>query len=99
MYWPSQLAAWHDLGTCPNRDSATFGVQGILPCWLELEATGFVGLSARTAVRFRADYDDLFTQRLFDEIRRPRARFLYRRQLILGALPKTIANRLQPDAT
>ncbi len=84
MYWTTQLAARHDLGTCPNRDSVTFGVQGILPCWLELDATGFVGLSARTVVCFRADCDELFTQRLRDEIRCPGARFLYRRQLTLG---------------
>jgi len=63
-YWDSQLGARHDWGACAERDWVAFGVQGLAPYWFELEATGYVGSSGRTAARFRADYDVLFTQRL-----------------------------------
>ena len=63
-YWGSQLGARHDLGVSSDRDWAAFGVEGLAPYWFDLEATVYVGASGRTAVRFRADYDVLFTQRL-----------------------------------
>ena len=62
-YWDTQLGVRHDLGG-PSRDWAAFGVQGLAPYWYELEATGYAGASGRTAVRLRADYELLFTQRL-----------------------------------
>jgi copper resistance protein B len=63
-YWDSQLGVRHDFGAGPGRDWVAFGVQGLAPCWFALEATGYVGSSGRTAARFRADYEVLFTQRL-----------------------------------
>ncbi|WP_458069118.1 copper resistance protein B [Rhodanobacter sp. BL-MT-08] len=63
-YWSTQLGLRQDLGQGPNRDWAAFGVQGLAPYWFELEATGYVGDGGRTAARFRAQYDVLFTQRL-----------------------------------
>lgn len=63
-YWGSQLGVRHDFGTGPVRNWMAFGVQGLAPYWFELEATGYVGSSGRTAARFRADYEVLFTQRL-----------------------------------
>ena len=63
-YWGSQLGVRHDFGAGPDRDWVAFGVQGLAPYWFELEATGYVGSSGRTAARFRADYEVLFTQRL-----------------------------------
>ena len=63
-HWGSQLGVRHDFGVGPGRTWAAFGVEGLAPYWFELEATGYVGSSGRTAVRFRVDYDVLFTQRL-----------------------------------
>ncbi len=47
-----------------QRDWAAFGVQGLAPYWFEIEATAYVGDSGRTALRFRAEYELLLTQRL-----------------------------------
>jgi copper resistance protein B len=63
-YWSSQLGLRQDFGQGPGRRWAAFGVQGLLPYWFELEATGYVSDSGRTAARFRANYDVLFTQQL-----------------------------------
>ncbi len=63
-YWSTQLGARQDLGEGPRHTWAAFGVQGLAPYWFELEATGYVSASGRTAARLRADYELLFTQRL-----------------------------------
>ena len=63
-YWGSQLGVRHDFGVGPERTWAAFGVEGLAPYWFELEATGYVGSSGRTAARLRVNYDVLFTQRL-----------------------------------
>jgi len=63
-YWSSQLGLREDIGRGPDRDCAAFGVQGLSPYGFELEATGYLGDGGRTAARFRAEYDVLFTQRL-----------------------------------
>jgi copper resistance protein B len=63
-YWRSQLGVRQDLGVGPGRSWAAFGVEGLAPYWFKLEATGYVGSFSRTAARFRANYDLLFTQRL-----------------------------------
>lgn len=63
-FWSTQLGVRQELGEGPNRSWAAFGVQGLAPYWFEVEATGYVGASGRTAMRLRADYDMLFTQRL-----------------------------------
>jgi len=59
---PRPLSAIHGLrGTC---DWAAFGVQGLAPYWFEIEATAYVGEQGRTALRLRAEYELLLTQRL-----------------------------------
>ncbi|HEY8329070.1 MAG TPA: copper resistance protein B [Rhodanobacter sp.] len=63
-FWSTQLGARQDLGEGPSRTWAAFGVQGLAPYWFEVEATGYIGASGRTAARLRADYEMLFTQRL-----------------------------------
>ncbi len=70
-YWGFQAGVRHDLGgDGPSRTWAAFGVQGLAPYWFDLEATGYVGGSGRTAFRLDASYDVLLTQRL---ILKPRA--------------------------
>lgn len=63
-FWSTQLGVRHELGDGRGRNWAAFGIQGLAPYWFELEATGYVGPSGRTAARVRADYELLFTQRL-----------------------------------
>lgn len=63
-YWASQLGVRQDFGAGPDPTWAAFGVQGLAPYWFQLEATGYVGTSGRTAARLRAEYELLFTQRL-----------------------------------
>ncbi len=63
-YWNTQLGMRQDLGEGPKRSWAAFGVQGLAPYWFELQATGYLDVSGRTAARVRADYELLFTQRL-----------------------------------
>lgn len=63
-YWDWQIGAREDFGSGPGRGWAAFGVQGLAPYWFEVEATAYVGDQGRTAARFRAEYELLFTQRL-----------------------------------
>ncbi|BBD80164.1 copper resistance protein B [Aerosticca soli] len=63
-FWSTQLGVRTDAGEGPNRQWAAFGIQGLAPYWFELEATGYVGPSGRTAARVRAEYELFFTQRL-----------------------------------
>jgi copper resistance protein B len=61
------LSAIHGLrGTWApaQRSWAAFGVQGLAPYWFEVEATAYVGEQGRTAMRLRAEYELLLTQRL-----------------------------------
>ena len=63
-FWDTQLGVRQDVGNGPHRTWAAFGIQGLAPYWFELQATGYLGPSGRTAARFRAEYELLFTQRL-----------------------------------
>lgn len=63
-FWDWQLGARHDSGAGPARDWAAFGVQGLAPYWIELEATAYLGEQGRSAIRLRAEYELLFSQRL-----------------------------------
>ena len=63
-FWDLQLGARRDFGTGPKRNWAAFGIEGMLPYRIELEATGYVGPSGRTALGLKAEYDLLLTQRL-----------------------------------
>ena len=63
-YWSTQLGLRQDVGQGPGRHWVAFGLQGLSPYWFELEATAYMADSGRTAARFRAQYDVLFTQRL-----------------------------------
>jgi len=64
IYWNSQLGIRQDFGDGPGRSWAAFGLQGLAPNWFDIEATAYLGPSGRTAARFEATYELLFTQRL-----------------------------------
>lgn len=63
-FWNTQLGVRHDLGIGPQRNWAAFGVEGLAPYWLELEATGYLGSQGRVAARMRGEYTWRFSQRL-----------------------------------
>jgi copper resistance protein B len=63
-WWSLQTGVRHDFGEGPSRTWAAFGVQGLAPYFLEVEATAYLGEGGRTAARFSGEYDLLLTQRL-----------------------------------
>jgi copper resistance protein B len=63
-WWSAQAGVRHDFGTGPSRDWLALGVAGLAPYFFQIEATAYVGDAGRTAARFRAEYELLFTQRL-----------------------------------
>ncbi len=63
-FWNTQLGVRADSGPGPDRQWAAVGLQGLAPYWFELEATGYLGSSGRTAARLHAQYELFFTQRL-----------------------------------
>jgi copper resistance protein B len=62
-YWDTQLGVRYDSGAGPNRNWLAFGVEGLAPYWFELEVTGYVGESSRSALRVDASYDMAITQK------------------------------------
>ena len=63
-YWDSQLGIRYDSGKGPNRSWLAAGIEGLTPYWFELDVTGYIGESNRTALRIDASYDVLISQRL-----------------------------------
>lgn len=63
-YWDTQLGVRYDSGIGPERRWLAFGFQGLAPYWFRVEATGYAGEQGRTALRFAAEYELLFTQKL-----------------------------------
>jgi copper resistance protein B len=72
LLYGRQFARWwdvvggvrQDFAPGPAQTWAAVGVQGLAPYWFEVEATGYVGGSGRTHVRFEAEHDLLLTNRL-----------------------------------
>jgi copper resistance protein B len=63
-FWNTQLGLRRDLGIGPQRNWAAFGLEGLSPYWIELEATAYAAGSGRFAGRARAEYTLRFTQHL-----------------------------------
>ena len=63
-WWSAQAGVRHDFGQGPSRNWLALGVEGLAPYFFQIEATGYVGDAGRTAARFRAEYELLFSQRL-----------------------------------
>ena len=59
-FWDTQLGVRQDFGQGPNRTWAAFGIQGLAPYWFEMDVTGYVGNSGRTALRAEVDYEILW---------------------------------------
>jgi copper resistance protein B len=71
LLWGRPVAPWWDVvggarldtGTGPSRAYGAFGVQGIAPQWIHVEATAYVGDGAQIGVRLQADHDWLISNR------------------------------------
>lgn len=64
-YWDFQIGWRGDRRPDPERDWLAIGVMGVAPYWIETEATAYIGENGRTALRLNAEYELMFTQRLF----------------------------------
>nr|WP_269144559.1 copper resistance protein B [Methylicorpusculum oleiharenae] len=63
-YLDTQLGLRYDSGKGTDRGWLAFGIQGLLPYWLYIEATAYVNEQGRTAFRLETEYDLLLTQKL-----------------------------------
>jgi copper resistance protein B len=63
-WWSAQAGVRDDFAGGPARNWLALGIQGLAPYFFHIEATAYVGDSGRTATRFRAEYELLFTQRV-----------------------------------
>jgi len=63
-WWSTRLGVRSDSGEGPARNWIAFGVAGLAPGFVGLEATAYVGDGGRTALRLSTEYDLLLTQRL-----------------------------------
>lgn len=63
-YLDTQLGIRYDSGKGTDRGWLAFGIQGLLPYWLYVEATAYVNEQGRTAFRLETEYDLLLTQKL-----------------------------------
>lgn len=63
-FWDLQAGVRYDLEPAPSRGWLAFGVEGLAPYFVDVEATAYAGPQGATAARFKASFDILFTQRL-----------------------------------
>jgi copper resistance protein B len=63
-WWSTRLGTRWDVDDGPSRGWLAFGVAGLAPGFVELEAMAYVGDGGRTALRLSTEYDLLLTQRL-----------------------------------
>ncbi len=63
-WWELVAGARLDQAPGPSQTWAAFGVQGLAPYRIELEATAYLGESGRTALQIEAQYGLLLTNRL-----------------------------------
>jgi len=65
-YWDFQVGLRSDLAidSLNNKNWAVIGFQGLAPYFFEIDSALFIGESGRTAFRFEAEYEILFSQRL-----------------------------------
>ncbi len=63
-WWTLVGGVRQDFAPGPGRTWAAVGLQGLAPQWFDVEATLYLGESARTAARVEVEYDLLITDRL-----------------------------------
>ena len=63
-FWDFQIGWRHDSKPEPDRDWLVIGFQGLAPYWFEVDSALFIGESGQTNLRFEAEYEWIFTQKL-----------------------------------
>jgi len=63
-WWSTRLGVRSDVGDAPSQSWLAFGIAGLAPGFVELEAMAYLGDGGRTALRLSTEYDLLLTQRL-----------------------------------
>lgn len=63
-YWDAQVGIKVDIEPSPSRTWAVLGIQGLAPYFFEVDAALFIGEEGRTAMRLKAEYEMLITQKL-----------------------------------
>jgi copper resistance protein B len=63
-WWSLRAGMRHDAGVGPARDWAAFGIAGLSPVLVEVEAAVYLGEGGRGAARLSTHHDLLLTQRL-----------------------------------
>lgn len=63
-FWDLQIGLRHDDRDAADRNRAVLGLHGLAPYFLESEVELFLGESGDTALRMKAEYEALLTQRL-----------------------------------
>jgi len=63
-FWDLQAGWRRDIRPEPDRDWLVLGVKGVAPYFFDIDAAVFIGDSGRTAARFQAEYEIMFTQQL-----------------------------------
>jgi copper resistance protein B len=63
-WWSTRLGMRWDVGDGPSQSWVAFGVAGLAPGFVELEAMAYVSDGGHTALRLSTEYDLLLTQRL-----------------------------------
>jgi copper resistance protein B len=63
-WWSLQAGGRYDFGEGPGRGWAAFGIAGLAPYWIDVEATMYLGDAGAVAARVKAETDLLMTQRL-----------------------------------
>lgn len=63
-YWDLQLGVRRDAQPEPKRNWAVIGFNGLAPYFFEIDTALFIGEQGRSAARFMAEYEIMFTQRL-----------------------------------
>jgi copper resistance protein B len=63
-WWSTRLGLRQDFGEGPTRSWVAFGVAGLAPGFIDVEAMAYAGGGDRLAMRLAANHDLLITQRL-----------------------------------
>jgi copper resistance protein B len=63
-WWEVVAGVRQDVRPGPAQTWVAFGVQGLAPQWIAIEATGYIGAGGRTQLRLKAEHDLLLTNRL-----------------------------------
>lgn len=63
-FWNIQVGGRYDHGDLAHREWLAFGVSGLTPYWIEVNATAYVNAEGHSAASIEMEYDLLLSQRL-----------------------------------